>query len=269
MDLNQLNYFLAVAEEGNLTKASRKLHTVQSNVTIKIKQLEAELGHALFERSRKGMALTERGHALIPYAQQMRSTEADIKNLMCSDMTPMGKLSIACLDSFIRIFLGTVIPKYVKRYPEVNLSLQTAFNPELFRMLEDGGADLIGVVGSTPFDDYETMFSQREKLVLLSKEKQTQDQPLLILGNDCFFGQTLSEHFDHSRSILKISSVESILSSVSAGIGITLLPQSLVSAAVRNTLVVKPIHIKCEYSLLRKKNRPISSAEQAFIDALN
>ena len=268
MDLNQLNYFLTVAAEGNLTKASKKLHTVQSNVTTKIKRLEAELGHALFERSRSGMALTERGLALIPYARQMRAMEADIKKVMSHDMAPMGNLSIACLDTFIRIFLGTVIPKYVKRYPSVNLTLQTAFNPGLFRMLEDGSADIIGVVGREPFEDYETVFSKKYKLILLSKTKETKEQPLLILGNDCFFGQALTEYFDHSRSILKISSIESILASVSAGIGITLLPESLVNTVQCKSLFSRAINIKCIYSLLRKKNRPMSSAEHAFIESV-
>lgn len=268
MDLQQLRYFLAVAETGNLTRAARKLHTVQSNVTTKIKKLEHELGHALFERSKKGMALTERGDLLLDHAKQILQIQVDIYKLMSSDIVPSGMLSVACLDTFIRLFLSKTIPKFVQLYPGVELALQTGFNSELFAMLEDGSADLIGVVGGQRFAAYETVFTRKEKLVLLSSDKDTSDQPLLILGDDCFFGQTLCEYFAHRRTTLKIASIESIIASVAAGIGITLLPQSLLQANTCKTLMRKPLRLKCEYALLRKKKYPQRSAEKAFIELL-
>jgi len=265
MEIQQLCYFLTVAETGNLTKAAKKLHTVQSNVTVKIKQLEQELGHTLFERSKQGMALTERGQSLIEYAKRILETQSDIIKLMASDAAPSGQLSIACLDSFIRIFLGKTIPKFVKFHPQVELSLQTGFNPTLFQMLDEGSADLIGVVGNGKFPSYDTVFSQKDKLILLSNGKKTTNQPLLILGEDCFFGNTLTNYFEHYRMTMKISSIESILASVNAGIGITLLPQSLIHNNQYKQLVKIPTVLQCEYSLLRKKNRPRSSAEEVFI----
>ncbi len=268
MDLQQLKYFLAVAETRNLTRAAKKLHTVQSNVTTKIKKLEHELGHSLFERSKKGMFLTERGSLLLGEAKHILQIQADIYKLMSRDVEPSGRLSIACLDTFIRLFLGEIIPEFVQLYPRVKLTLQTGFNPELFALLEESRVDLIGVVGGQQFKAYETVFARKEKLVLLSRDKNTREQPLLILGDDCFFGQTLSDYFEHRRTTLRIASIESIIASVSAGIGITLLPQSLLQADNCKTLIQKPIRMKCEYTLLRKKARPQSSAEKAFIQLL-
>jgi len=268
MDLQQLKYFITVAETSNLTRAAKKLHTVQSNVTTKIKKLEHELGHSLFERSKKGMFLTERGTLLLEQAKHILQIQADIYKLMSSDVEPSGTLSVACLDTFIRLFLGKVIPEFVQLYPQVKLTLQTGFNPDLFALLEESRADLIGVVGGQQFEAYETVFSRKEKLILLSRDKNTGEQPLLILGDDCFFGQTLSDYFEHRRTTLKIASIESIIASVAAGIGITLLPQSLLQANNCKTLTQKPLRMTCEYALLRKKAWPQSSAEKAFIQLL-
>ncbi|MFC1748583.1 LysR family transcriptional regulator [Pseudomonadota bacterium] len=263
MEIKQLRYFLTVAEEGNLTKASRKLHTVQSNTTSKIKKLEDELGHELFIRSKRGMELTNKGVTLVHYAKQILDAETNITRLMDNETDPVGVLSIACLDTFIRIYLHNIIPRFVKAFPNVEFELQTAFNNELIQMLEDGTADMVGVVGSKEFSNYETVFKRKEKIVLLSKTPNYSEHPLLILGKECFFGQTLLKQFSKNK-ILKIASVESILTSVSSGIGITLLPESLVRSGNNEDLIKQTINQDCEYYLIRKKRRPWSSSEKEF-----
>jgi len=268
MEIQQLRYFLAIVDEGNLTKASKKLNTVQSNVTVKIKQLEYELGHELFSRSKQGMKLTERGHTLLEHARSILETQSNIKRIMDSDLLPAGRLSIACLDTFIRLYLKKIIPIYVRSQPAVSLELQTGFNPDLFKMLDEGSADLIGIVGKSETSAYECVFSQKERLILISKKHSIEDQPILILGKACFFGQTLTEYFNHSRKVLTIASIDSIIASVNASIGITLLPESLTTLTQCKSLEKKTINATCDYSLLRKKNRPKSLAEQEFIKLL-
>ncbi len=268
MEIKQLRYFLAVAEEGNLTKASKKLFTVQSNTTSKIKKLEGELGRKLFVRSKKGMELTEKGSELIYYAKQILEAESNIIRLMDNEADPTGVLSIACLDTFIRIYLSDVIPKFVKAFPRVELELQTAFNRELIQMLEAGTADMVGVVGNKEFTNYETVFKRKEKIVLLSSTSDHSDLPLLILGKECFFGQTLLRYFSGNK-VLKIASIESILTSVSSGIGITLLPESLVRDGENEKLIKKTISMDCEYYLIRKKDRLWSSSAKEFVKTLH
>ncbi len=65
---NHLRYFWAVAHEGSLTRAARQLHVSQSAVSVQIKKLEAELGHALFERRGRGLVLTEAGRLALDHA---------------------------------------------------------------------------------------------------------------------------------------------------------------------------------------------------------
>ena len=71
MEMRQLRYFVAVAEEGNFSAASRSLFVSQPPITRQIQQLEAELGVRLFERTRKGAVLTPAGRAFLDEARQI------------------------------------------------------------------------------------------------------------------------------------------------------------------------------------------------------
>ena len=83
MELTDLLTFAAVARTGGITRAAEELNTVQSNVTQRVKALEAEIGTALFERHSRGMTLTGAGRRLLPYAQRMTalSREAVLADL--------------------------------------------------------------------------------------------------------------------------------------------------------------------------------------------
>ena len=71
MELSDLVTFSAVARTGGVTRAAEELNTVQSNITQRVKALEAEIGTPLFERHSRGMTLTGAGRRLLPYAQRM------------------------------------------------------------------------------------------------------------------------------------------------------------------------------------------------------
>ena len=72
MDASDLRVFEAVARLGGMNRAAAELNTVQSNVTARVRQLEDKLGAALFDRHSRGVALTEAGRRLLPYAQQIK-----------------------------------------------------------------------------------------------------------------------------------------------------------------------------------------------------
>ena len=71
MELSDLVTFAAVARCGGITRAAGELNTVQSNVTNRIRALETEAGVSLFERHARGMALTDAGRRLLPYAERL------------------------------------------------------------------------------------------------------------------------------------------------------------------------------------------------------
>src|SRR4051812_40147525 len=79
MELRQLEYFVAVAEEANFTRAAARVHISQSGVSAQIRTLETELGAALFDRSGRVARLTEAGAAALPYARAALEAAADLR----------------------------------------------------------------------------------------------------------------------------------------------------------------------------------------------
>lgn len=264
--IQKLKYFLTIVDEGNLTKASKKLHTVPSNVTVKLKHLEENLGHILFTRSKKGMSLTPRGLQLVHHAREIVEKENAIKQMMKDETQAPESLSVAALDTFVRMFLADIIPEYIDKNAGVKFELQTGFNADLFSIMSEDRADFIGVIGNKFIDSFEVVFSYDCDLHLLSNDGDFESKPLIILSNECFIGQRLADRYGYDKKILKISSIESAVESVRLGIGITLLPSLLIkNLQSAQQLFTKPMHEQCTYSLVRKAHRPWKNAEKEFV----
>lgn len=99
MDSAELRVFEAVARTGGMKRAADELHTVQSNVTARVKALEDELGCMLFERHSRGVALTHSGQRLLPYARRVAWLLADAKRAARDEGTPGGPLTIGSLET--------------------------------------------------------------------------------------------------------------------------------------------------------------------------
>ena len=94
MELSDLQTFATVARSGGITRAAEELNTVQSNVTQRVKALEAEIGTPLFERHSRGMTLTGAGKRLLPYAQRMAALSREAVLAARDDGEPKGPLAI-------------------------------------------------------------------------------------------------------------------------------------------------------------------------------
>src|SRR6202012_1792817 len=99
VELTDLLTFSAVARNGGITRAAEELNTVQSNVTQRVKALEAEIGTALFERHSRGMTLTGAGRRLLPYAQRMAALSRAAVLAARDDGIPKGPLTIGSMEA--------------------------------------------------------------------------------------------------------------------------------------------------------------------------
>ena len=97
MDLIALQIFKTVAEAGGITRAAARLHRVQSNVTTRVKQLEASLGVQLFHRRRRRLELSAEGRTLLAYAERLLALSSEARAAL-SGGTPRGVLRIGSLD---------------------------------------------------------------------------------------------------------------------------------------------------------------------------
>lgn len=148
MELRQLTYFVAVAEEGQFTRGSERVAVAQPAVSTQIRQLESELGEPLFHRGPREATLTEAGQAFLPYARAALAAARDGREALAAlHGLRSGQLRIGVsgtLDDRVAEVLGT----FHRTYPGVEIVLREQHNQPLIKAVADGEVEA-AVVGLT------------------------------------------------------------------------------------------------------------------------
>ena len=142
MEIYQLKTFVAVAAEGNLTRAAERVYTSPPAVSAQLKALEDELGVRLFERTTRGMLLTSAGqrllaeaHRTLAAAQSMKSTAAQIRG------QARGVVRIGTVSDPVSLRLGEVFVRLAERHPQVALQLQQGVSVRTVQAVRRGELD--------------------------------------------------------------------------------------------------------------------------------
>jgi len=167
MELHQLRYFVAVAEERHFTKAARGLHVAQPSVSRAIRVLEEELGTSLFHRMKGNVALTPAGETLLPWARRVLAdvdgATGEVREL--ADLR-RGRLAVGATPSLTITLLPPALAKFHSAYPGIDLVLQEAGSRDLVRELEQGALDVALVILPVSHETLETSPLLREELVV-------------------------------------------------------------------------------------------------------
>jgi DNA-binding transcriptional LysR family regulator len=151
MELRQLEYFVAVAEEANFTRAARRVHISQSGVSAQVRQLERELGYPLLDRSGRSVRLTRVGTAVLPFARAALDAVEGAR-LAVDQLTGLihGDVAVGMVSGCAVPVLGELLAEFHDRYPDVGITLTEAGSDVLVESLRDGRLDLalIGAAGS-------------------------------------------------------------------------------------------------------------------------
>ena len=148
MNLNHIESFVSVAEEGSFSKAANVLFLRQPTVSAHISTLENELGVKLFERNTKEVNLTVEGHALYGYAKEMVNLENKIKNIFkCTRDKDDGCLYIAASSVPAKHILPHILEKYMDKYPEAVFKVMEADSSNVIENVLTGNAH-IGFTGA-------------------------------------------------------------------------------------------------------------------------
>src|SRR5438045_36203 len=131
VESSDLLVFETVARAGGISRAALELHTVQSNVTARVRLLEQELGVPLFHRHSRGVTLTSAGETLLPYATRVRLLLAEARRALDDGAEPRGALRIGSLETTTALRLPPVLAAYSKAYPHVDVTLQTGTSDSL------------------------------------------------------------------------------------------------------------------------------------------
>jgi molybdate transport repressor ModE-like protein len=121
MEYADLRVLEAVARHGSMNRAAAELHTVQSNVTARIRTLEEQIGTALFERNSRGVVLTAAGQRLLPYAVRLAALLKEATDAARDDGTPRGSLHVGSLETTAALRLPPILSAYAQAHPESRL----------------------------------------------------------------------------------------------------------------------------------------------------
>jgi len=244
MELNDLIIFQKVAELGSISKAAQSLSYVQSNVSARIKLLEKELKTELFSRHKKGMILNSEGKKLLEYAKDITSKIEEMKRDFHDLANASGILKIGIVETVVA--LPRILSAFNDRYPNVELSLMAGVTDALVQDVIDMKIDGAFVTGPLRHPGVEQLPIVNEKLVLVAKpDTFTMDKltttPFLLYQKGCGYRGRLESWMKVEgiipKKIMEFAVFGTIIGSVAAGIGVTVVPESVVDDLQQKKIV--------------------------------
>jgi len=247
MELVALRTFQAVVEEGGILAASRKLNTVQSNVTGRIRRLEEELGTELFFRKGRGLELAPSGRVLLDYARRMllleRQTSAAVRQVGES----VGELRIGAMETFAALYLPTALKAVRAGHPRLELRVSTGTSSKLADQVLAHKLDCAFVAGPVVHPDLDFAELAVEELVQISAVGSNPvEQPLILFREGCAYRtRALAWQRATGHAVadaMEFGTLEGILGCVAVGLGWTLMPRRVVEqSAHAGDLVVETV----------------------------
>lgn len=239
MNLSDLTIFRAVVQEGGITRAAEKLGRVQSSVTTRVRQLEEDLGVALFIREGKRLRLAPAGQVLLDYAEKMLDLAEEAREAV-QDSHPRGVFRLGAMESTAAVRLPAPLNDYMKRYPEVDLVLRTGNPKQLTTALLAGELDAALAAEPIAEAHFEQLPIFDEELVLVAGADQPPIGPedraprtMIAFENGCPHRKLLedwySERGEVPGQVLELASYHAMLGCVVVGMGITLLPKCVLA----------------------------------------
>lgn len=157
MELRVLNYFVATAQELNMTRAAQKLLVSQPALSRQIADLEDELGVKLFNCQPRHLTLTPAGQYLYEQAKEILTLASKTKSNLQSSAVISGDLTIAAGESFAMQRLMNIVSNIIRDYPTVKIHILSGDYEFAERRLDTGAVDFAVIIGNLPLDNYASL----------------------------------------------------------------------------------------------------------------
>jgi len=281
MDVADLKTFEAVARHGSMNRAAAELHTVQSNVTARIRALEDELGMPLFQRHARGVTTTPAGQRILPFVGRIARLIDEVRTAARDDGTPCGSLAIGSLETTTALRLSPLLTGFASAWPDVRLAVSTGTTARLTQDVVECRLEGAFVAGPVDHPDLhgEPVFVEELVLVTSPAVRSLKDLPhvsdlkTIVFQFGCSYRQRLEALLAGMGIVaakpLEFGSLDAIVSCAAAGVGVTLLPKGVVAAAADAGKVA--IHrlpkefARVETLFVRRHDAYVSSAMAEFV----
>ena len=305
MELRQLTYFVSIAETRSFSRAAARCLVAQPALSQQIRRLEAELGARLFVRTTRSVALTDAGEALLRNARRVLA-DVDHARAEVDAVTGLvhGRLTIGAIQFVPRLDIPRLLAAFHARYPGVDVALRTADNERMLAAVRSGQLDVAFVSFRVPravggaragrasrtdrADDADADLGRLEVLTEPLLAVIARDHPLA--GRSCITlaelaaepfielgpGSGLRGQSDHAFSAaglerhvgLEVAGLDDMLELAALGLGVALLPRSLLRA--RRGVAVRALPLDGEpawrsVALVWREPEPVSPSARAFV----
>jgi DNA-binding transcriptional LysR family regulator len=289
VDFGQVEAFLEVATHKSFSRAAEVLQLTQPSVTARIQALERALGEELFERSGRGVRLTDAGNAFLPYAERIlqtlregRDAVEEVRNIQ------LGSLRLGAAITISTYVLPRILRTFCQRYPGIDVVIRTGRSEQVLNMLLSDEVQ-VGLVRSLSNPEVETIHIYDDEIVLVchpshpfartgkAKVSEAAGEPIVLFDRGSSYYGLIHSFFREAGVIpnvaMELDSLEATKRMVEEGLGIALVPlvtierELAAGTLVRIDLVdAEPITRPISVVLRRHRRRP--RTVQAFIDAL-
>jgi DNA-binding transcriptional LysR family regulator len=256
MELRHIRYFVAAAEDLNISRAAKRLNVSQPAMSRLIKDLESELGVLLFERERFGLRLTLSGEQMLYYAKQILALCQEAKETISIAPTPAKTIKIGFLSPALDLFLAEGLREIHERDPGILVKTHELPPGAQILALRDKKIDvaLLGNFNSAQLLDFEhkILFELTLKVALPSRHPLAERNTIELkqLATDDFIGYDEQSFPGRNQTIIKackvagfepklrykVNSLMEVLAMISSGMGVCLMPEDVASLPHSNVL---------------------------------
>jgi DNA-binding transcriptional LysR family regulator len=285
MSLREIKYFLAIAQEGNITTAAQHLHMAQPPLSRQMKQLEDNLGAKLFERGHRKIHLTEAGCLLRNRAEQLlKLMDTTVQEIREIESGAHGTLSIGTASSSGVTILPKVARIFRNHYPDLKFELWEGESIRIIELLNAGLIEIGLVRFSFDTDTYESIQLPKEPLVAAIHKnnpdfldehqdsiplKKLIEKPLMIHRK---YETIITEHCQQAGFnpylLCKSDDIMPILAWADANVGIAIVPRAAIGLIPSTNLIFKTISDPCiniASAVIWMRNRHLSAAARHFL----
>jgi len=232
MDSNLLKIFTTVTKSKSITLGAKKLHVTQANVTLRIKQLEKQLGYKLFHRIPKGVILTTEGEKLFPLAEEIGAKLEEIQ-MKVKNINTQDSLIVASTYANASKRLIPFLKKINADFPNIKLELIRKTKIPIIKLLLDYKVD-IGFINHVPdIDEIMVLNTFHNKLLFLEQaDSNSKNNTILAYEENCAYHNGMKKYYEYlginDYGIIEIADFEVILACVELGMGKAIIPKAIV-----------------------------------------
>jgi DNA-binding transcriptional LysR family regulator len=290
VDLLQLEHFLAVAEEGNFTRAAERVCRTQPAVSQSVKKLEEEIGAPLFARDVHEISLTEAGRTLVEYARRMVGLRDEaMRQLGGLRHLDGGRLSIAAHESAAVYLLPGPLRRYFDRFPQIKVGIYRSRLEEIPRQVMDRERDIGFVKDKPAFHELNALRIHSDAMVLIASPGHPLaargDVHVRDLGNEPFVVHHLcssteqkilrlfESHGTRCRIAAELWSFENIKHFVRQDVGLAIIPRVCVAQELQagslQEIPVQGMDLPRDTYMIFRDKGSLSAAAQQFVEVIS